>query len=131
MYLMNVIFADLKFRVVCPGRQYRRNSETAKISVLQYQLVCTFLLSQIVTVIGWCMCFVAVSVVVYAPYRGTLEIRDMDISVIGSFYMAIAKPLWACAISWIIIACATGNGGRMIYVNNIYHCLMHFSGPVN
>ena len=34
----------------------------------------------------------------------------------AAFYQALSRPVWAIALSWLVVACVHGYGGKRSYV---------------
>ncbi|XP_013404082.1 nose resistant to fluoxetine protein 6 [Lingula anatina] len=67
-----------------------------------------------VVALGWFLSVSLVTVIVYVKYdevkNGYWELEP------NIAYTVVTKPLWAAALGWIIVACATGYGG---FINTI------------
>lgn len=66
--------------------------------------------------IGWFLSLSMIPLLVYLPFRGSLDDRKQEYSAfLPILYAALSKFLWACAVGWVIFACALGKGGKFYY----------------
>lgn len=56
-------------------------------------------------ILGWLGALLLGQYVIYGFYEQEVG------RVVGALWTALSHSLWACYISWVVIACATGNGG--------------------
>ena len=65
---------------------------------------------QIVCLIGWVLAAGIAMSVLYGLYddSGTLQLS----TTLTTVYNATSRAAWAVAVSWVIVACATGHGGK-------------------
>ncbi|XP_012942470.2 O-acyltransferase like protein [Aplysia californica] len=63
-----------------------------------------------VVVIGWAVAVATGLAVVYGIH-GDITAKDPSSTEVAALYNALSKSVWAVAISWVVIACASGYGG--------------------
>ena len=61
--------------------------------------------------IGWFCCLSLMAVLVGVAY--VLRETPAYLSLPHALYQGLHRPLWALAVSWIILACEEGYGGRL------------------
>ncbi|KAM7305348.1 nose resistant to fluoxetine protein 6 [Ixodes scapularis] len=68
-----------------------------------------------VSVLGWLCSLAVVLYIIHAPFKWNrgLELPNTDVSAV---YGAFSRILWATALSWMTVACASGHGG---WLNNL------------
>ncbi|XP_040355095.2 nose resistant to fluoxetine protein 6 [Ixodes scapularis] len=68
-----------------------------------------------VSVLGWLCSLALVLYIIHAPFKWNrgLELPSTDVSAV---YGAFSRILWATALSWMTVACASGHGG---WLNNL------------
>ncbi|XP_060936507.1 O-acyltransferase like protein-like [Limanda limanda] len=59
--------------------------------------------------LGWFCCLSLMAVVVGLAY--VLQEEPTSLSLPHAFYQGLHRPLWALAVTWIIVACEEGYGG--------------------
>ena len=79
-----------------------------------------YLLLQIINLIGWLLAAAIAILVLYGTYDSSGVPKLSNTA--SAIYNATARTGWGVAMAWVIVACATGNGGRC----DIYHL---FSNP--
>ncbi|XP_046562223.1 LOW QUALITY PROTEIN: O-acyltransferase like protein-like [Haliotis rubra] len=88
---------------------------------LLYKTNCTLRLNKKAVLVGWALAAASALAVLYGPYEsanGTPMPSD-----VSAFYNSAHRTVWGAAVCWVVVACATGNGG---FVNT----LMSWSGFV-
>jgi hypothetical protein len=68
--------------------------------------------------LGW---FVAVAIAIAIIFSKYDDVKDLDVTMTNawsntenSVYEAVTRPLWACAVAWVIWACCVGYGGHFM-----------------
>ena len=69
-----------------------------------------YLLLQIINLIGWLLAAAIAVLVLYGTYDSSGVPKLSNTA--SAIYNATARTGWGVAIAWVIVACATGNGGR-------------------
>ena len=68
---------------------------------------------QIVVLIGWATATAIALLVLYGLYDPDSKTGFADLSTnMAAFYNATNRSAWGLAVCWVIVACATGNGGN-------------------
>ena len=60
------------------------------------------------------------------------ETADRDFTQTGSAaYVSLSRTLWAMSSCWLIIACETGNAGKIYQTNNHYeHSTLNYISTI-
>ena len=67
---------------------------------------------QILNLLGWATAAVIALLVLYGLYDSSgMKVLSNDLS---AFYNATNRTAWGLAMSWVVLACATGHGGKYI-----------------
>lgn len=75
--------------------------------IVQFAFLLQF---QIFVLFGWTIAAVVNLSVVFGTWWYVQHSMPMEKNL-ASFYDAMSRPAWACSLAWVVIACATGNGG--------------------
>ncbi|KRT80577.1 Acyltransferase [Oryctes borbonicus] len=77
---------------------------------LLFKTNCRIKMSLLANMVGWLASAACLLSLVYGLY-------EVDLSVTaGAAYSSLSHSAWALALGWIVVACATGNGG---FVNSL------------
>lgn len=83
----------------------------ARIWTFATTLMClSYLLFQWQAALGWLCCLSLLALLVGLPY--ILKETPANPSVPHALYQGLHRPLWALAVTWIILACEEGYGGN-------------------
>ncbi|XP_067661103.1 nose resistant to fluoxetine protein 6-like [Haliotis asinina] len=81
---------------------------------LLYKTNCKLRLNKKAVLVGWAVAAASALAVLYGPYEsanGTPMPSD-----VSAFYNSAHRTVWGAAVCWVVVACATGNGG---FVNTL------------
>ncbi|XP_071104181.1 O-acyltransferase like protein-like [Haliotis cracherodii] len=68
-------------------------------------------LRKIPMLLGWLMSFCTMALVIYITYLENRVGGRRFTAIEAGVYEALARPAWGLALSWVIFACAVGQGG--------------------
>lgn len=66
---------------------------------------CKMQLKRHVNLMGWALALLLGQYIIYGFYEQEVN------RVVGALWTSLSHSLWAIYIAWVVIACATGNGG--------------------
>ncbi|XP_050548224.1 nose resistant to fluoxetine protein 6-like [Daktulosphaira vitifoliae] len=62
---------------------------------------------------GWAVSLATLASLIFGLHQVELH------PIIAAMYSSLSHTLWALCLAWVVVACATGNGG---YVNKLLSC---------
>ena len=68
---------------------------------------------QVVALIGWTVSAGVALALIYSPWPYVQDMKNMEIEVAAA-YNALGRPVWAFCLAWVVIACSSGYGGKLI-----------------
>ena len=73
-----------------------------------------FVLFQILNLLGWLVATAIGILVIYGLYdeSGAPHLSN----TLNAFYNAAHRTGWGLAVAWVVVACATGNGGKKLHL---------------
>lgn len=60
--------------------------------------------------LGWMVSTAVCGAILFGLYPTYKHYGSLDVNV-AAFYNAVSRPLWCCAMAWIVVACVHGYGG--------------------
>ena len=81
------------------------------LHLLLSKMMLTLILQQVLNLSGWVLAATVCMAVVYGPYSANQgwHVVYLAESVV---YTALSRGVWAAGIAFVIISCATGQGGK-------------------
>ncbi len=67
--------------------------------------------AQALVLIGWIVSACAAGLILFGlfPYFHLNQTASVPLS---AFYTALSRPVWSAVVAWVVVACASGNGGE-------------------
>ncbi|GFR60240.1 nose resistant to fluoxetine protein 6-like [Elysia marginata] len=90
-----------------------------------YRTKCKMHMNKLLVIIGWVLAIgsvLTVSFVTYDQNKNFLSDPQGWPSWGKAFYEMLCRPVWALVLGWIVVACATGHGGK--YSPKIWYSLL-------
>ncbi|XP_053395797.1 nose resistant to fluoxetine protein 6-like [Mercenaria mercenaria] len=66
---------------------------------------------RVLAVVGWCVAIATALAVIYGMYYYNHHTGTHMTLVQSAFYNALGRTAWGMCLSWVVIACISGNGG--------------------
>ncbi|KAK3584300.1 hypothetical protein CHS0354_013252 [Potamilus streckersoni] len=77
---------------------------------LLYKTQCHLRLNQVIVTTGWIVSISSALAVIYGPYHYNHDNVAMPLGI-SMLYNSVSRTVWAVCLAWLVIACASGNGG--------------------
>jgi hypothetical protein len=76
---------------------------------------------QVINCVGWMLATCVAIAVVYGLYTpdGSTDKLNTDMSAL---YNATSRIAWSLSVAWVILSCASGYGGKVIYILQFSFC---------
>ena len=67
---------------------------------------------QVLAFFGWIVAFATGLAVIYGLFGSIHDAKLLTVNL-AAFYNAVSRPLWAFCLTWLVIACSSGYGGKI------------------
>ncbi|XP_064458762.1 nose resistant to fluoxetine protein 6-like isoform X2 [Ornithodoros turicata] len=71
-----------------------------------------FVMNKLCVLLGWLCSLSVILAIIHIPFKWNRG-EDLPDAKVSAAYGGFSRVLWSIAVSWIVIACASGNGGPM------------------
>ena len=97
-----------------PKPTYEEKNKSTLLGFFSYRFVHYFIFIQVLNLLGWATATAVALLVLYGLYDPSGSPK-LSVGVMA-FYNATSRTAWAMAVCWVIVACATGHGGKHCYI---------------